>query len=189
MYTGRQNKKRKYQRYLLFKTWCPEQDSNLHVSQHSHLKRARLPFRHLGIPFGKRAENEARTRDPDLGKVVLYQLSYFRICFFVKRRRLELPRHNCHYPLKVARLPIPPSLRDQSEVCPEQDSNLHVSQHSHLKRARLPFRHLGIPFGKRAENEARTRDPDLGKVVLYQLSYFRVIMSSFPNAMQRYDFF
>ena len=28
--------------------WCPEQDSNLHVSQHSHLKRARLPFRHLG---------------------------------------------------------------------------------------------------------------------------------------------
>ena len=29
----------------------------------------------------------------------------------VKRRRLELPRHNCHYPLKVARLPIPPPLR------------------------------------------------------------------------------
>ena len=27
-------------------------------------------------PLG--AENETRTRDPDLGKVVLYQLSYFR---------------------------------------------------------------------------------------------------------------
>ena len=26
----------------------------------------------------KRAENEARTRDPNLGKVMLYQLSYFR---------------------------------------------------------------------------------------------------------------
>ncbi len=26
-----------------------------------------------------RAKDEARTRDPDLGKVVLYQLSYFRI--------------------------------------------------------------------------------------------------------------
>ena len=25
-----------------------------------------------------RAENEARTRDPNLGKVMLYQLSYFR---------------------------------------------------------------------------------------------------------------
>ena len=29
----------------------------------------------------------------------------------------------------------------------------------------------------RAENEARTRDPNLGKVVLYQLSYFRRINS------------
>ena len=28
-----------------------------------------------------RAENEARTRDPNLGKVVLYQLSYFRMAF------------------------------------------------------------------------------------------------------------
>ena len=29
-------------------------------------------------------------------------------------------------------------------MCPEQDSNLHGSHHSHLKRARLPFRHLGF---------------------------------------------
>ena len=28
----------------------------------------------------RRAENETRTRDPNLGKVVLYQLSYFRKC-------------------------------------------------------------------------------------------------------------
>ena len=56
------------------------------------------------------AENGTRTRDPDLGKVVLYQLSYFRNKTLVKRRRVELPRHYCHYPLKVARLPIPPSL-------------------------------------------------------------------------------
>ena len=28
---------------------------------------------------GIRAKNGTRTRDPDLGKVVLYQLSYFRI--------------------------------------------------------------------------------------------------------------
>ena len=31
--------------------------------------------------LSSRAENEARTRDPNLGKVVLYQLSYFRINF------------------------------------------------------------------------------------------------------------
>ena len=31
---------------------------------------------------------------------------------------------------------------------------------------------------KRAENGTRTRDPDLGKVVLYQLSYSRVLSLS-----------
>ena len=35
----------------------------------------------------------------------------------------------------------------------------------------------------RAEDGTRTRDPNLGKVMLYQLSYFRVF---FSNAMQRY---
>ena len=30
---------------------------------------------------------------------------------------------------------------------------------------------------KRAENGTRTRDPNLGKVVLYQLSYFRLTQS------------
>jgi hypothetical protein len=30
----------------------------------------------------------------------------------VKRRRLELPQHFCHYHLKVARLPIPPPLHN-----------------------------------------------------------------------------
>ncbi len=33
--------------------------------------------KHLSVLLG--AKDEARTRDPDLGKVVLYQLSYFRI--------------------------------------------------------------------------------------------------------------
>ena len=47
----------------------------------------------------RRAENGTRTRDPNLGKVVLYQLSYFRLFsefkkLMVKRRRLELPRRN-----------------------------------------------------------------------------------------------
>ena len=32
---------------------------------------------------------------------------------------------------------------------------------------------LNFVFG--AEDEARTRDPNLGKVVLYQLSYFRIV--------------
>ena len=33
----------------------------------------------------------------------------------------------------------------------------------------------------RAKNGTRTRDPDLGKVVLYQLSYFRMaLLQRFP---------
>ena len=32
------------------------------------------------------------------------------------------------------------------------------------------------PLGLGAGNEVRTRDPDLGKVVLYQLSYSRIII-------------
>ena len=38
--------------------------------------------------------------------------------------------------------------------------------------------HCCEAFG--AENETRTRDPDLGKVVLYQLSYFRSVFSELP---------
>ena len=32
------------------------------------------------LMFSFRAKNGTRTRDPNLGKVVLYQLSYFRVC-------------------------------------------------------------------------------------------------------------
>ena len=39
-----------------------------------------------------RAENEARTRDPNLGKVVLYQLSYFRVIALYSVFKLALPR-------------------------------------------------------------------------------------------------
>ena len=39
---------------------------------------------------------------------------------------------------------------------------------------RLPWNSVDQQFG--AGNETRTRDPDLGKVVLYQLSYSRVLV-------------
>ena len=64
--------------------------------------------------------------------------------------RLELTQPTGHYPLKVARLPIPPP------------------GHHNCR-----FRHRRI-IRVGAKNGTRTRDPDLGKVVLYQLSYFRI---------------
>ena len=65
----------------------------------------------------------------------------------VKRRRLELPRHNCHYPLKVARLPIPPPLQ-------HLDAILNISAQDRTRTCTLwntrtwnvrvyQFRHLG----------------------------------------------
>ncbi|CAK7282352.1 hypothetical protein SGPA1_20318 [Streptomyces misionensis JCM 4497] len=44
-------------------------------------------------PYFLRADDEARTRDLNLGKVALYQLSYVRLSFrsaFASRRRVEL---------------------------------------------------------------------------------------------------
>ena len=45
-----------------------------------------------------------------------WAISANNLSWTVKRRRLELPRHNCHYPLKVARLPIPPPLQNSKSI-------------------------------------------------------------------------
>ena len=44
---------------------------------------------------------------------------------------------------------------------------------SHPQKRKTSDNLLVITRLSRAENETRTRDPNLGKVVLYQLSYFR----------------
>ena len=46
---------------------------------HGNTKKANLN------EIGSRAENGAQTRDPQLGRLVLYQLSYFRMSFFLLR--------------------------------------------------------------------------------------------------------
>ena len=60
--------------------------------------------------FSPGAENETRTRDPNLGKVMLYQLSYFRIfsLWWYPGRDLNPQGHNGHGILSPACLPIPP---------------------------------------------------------------------------------
>ena len=106
--------------------------------------------------------------------------------------RLELTRHNCHYPLKVARLPIPPFLQNQvprtglepaclSTHAPETCAST-IPPPGQLRPSDL----LAQTICHWAENETRTRDPNLGKVVLYQLSYFRSTLAIhwkhlFPN--------
>ena len=95
--------------------------------------------------------------------------------------RLELTRPNGHYPLKVARLPIPPLLHNyakQHYSVPR--TGLEPARLSTLapetSASTIPPPGLDKSLGPlRAENETRTRDPNLGKVVLYQLSYFRLL--------------
>ena len=112
---------------MLNKKECPEQDSNLHASRHTHLKRARLPIPppgHLNIRsitamplFCSKcgAENGTRTRDPNLGKVVLYQLSYFRV-FCEDSTFLVASQHKKkHFLLYSTRSKIPLSSRHSSE--------------------------------------------------------------------------
>ena len=48
----------------------------------------------------------------------------------------------------------------------------HSASNSHFQTQKKQL-HLCNCLISRAENETRTRDPNLGKVVLYQLSYFR----------------
>ena len=42
-------------------------------------------------------------------------------------------------------------------------------------------------FFFRAENGTRTRDPNLGKVVLYQLSYFRLFHSEIIHSKRHFS--
>ncbi len=100
------------------------------------------------------AGNETRTRDPDLGKVVLYQLSYSRI---------GAANDN--------RIGAEVNSRIRSMEMPFQSTRINFRANSRMQKALMcpgPFVHSG------AGNETRTRDPDLGKVVLYQLSYSRI---------------
>ena len=68
---------------------------------------------------------------------------------------------------------------------PKGDLNPHSCNSQRiLSPSCLPFHHSG---SLRAKNGTRTRDPNLGKVVLYQLSYFRlskfqfILLERYPN--------
>ena len=131
--------------------------------------------------------------------------------FLVRRMRLELTRSCDHYPLKVACIPISPPAQ-----CAQNRTRTCTSLNTRTWNERVyQFRHLGVAsasdcrffsvfndlFRKtkqelcpahfyRAANETRTRDPNLGKVVLYQLSYCRRMCKNIAlnrKRVQRYN--
>ena len=102
------------------------------------------------------AKDGTRTRDPNLGKVMLYQLSYFRNMSILKQILIN----------KII----------YQDLYPERDLNPHnCNSQRILSPSCLPIPPFEHPRRERAENETRTRDPNLGKVMLYQLSYFRLL--------------
>ena len=97
-----------------------------------------------------RAENETRTRDPNLGKVVLYQLSYFRN--MVPRTGLEPACLSTHAPETCASTIPPPGLsgkRDSnSRPQPWQGCALPTElfpQSGEEKETRTPTTSLSLP--------------------------------------------
>ena len=70
-----------------------------------------------------RAENETRTRDPNLGKVVLYQLSYFRniIHFSFKKLYLILSEEALDFLASIPDIQLTPELEDDIRLYAESD--------------------------------------------------------------------
>ena len=95
-----------------------------------------------------------------------------------KKKTTQIRLFNQHYAEKSSKTPIKrTSLRSftyKGMLYPKRDLN----PHSHYwPKDFKSFVSTIPPFGQPscgAENEARTRDPNLGKVMLYQLSYFRI---------------
>ena len=86
---------------------------------------------------------------------MLYQLSYFR--------NLLCEGNETRTHTKILSLPPQSSASTNSAIPPSKQNKTDNLLDT------LSY------FYKRAENETRTRDPNLGKVMLYQLSYFRIV--------------
>ena len=78
---------------------------------------------------------------------MLYQLSYFR------------NNSNLSYVLEAGLEPAQPQWPKDFKSFVSTDSTIRAS----------------LSLKRRAEDGTRTRDPNLGKVMLYQLSYFRIV--------------
>ena len=80
--TSKHNQKAGFQKKIFCET-CKASDSSpetdpVSLRQGFPANKKSRPMDRTGMDLHG-AENETRTRDPNLGKVVLYQLSYFRI--------------------------------------------------------------------------------------------------------------
>jgi hypothetical protein len=118
------------------------------------------PFIRLFINFTFQpigAKDGSRTRNLQLGRLELYQLSYFRLFSYSK-----FTIDKCKYS--------------------SGDRRIRTSEVETTDLQSVPFGHSGIsPFCKRAEEGTRTPDLLITNQWLYQLSYFGLIFQILKN--------
>ncbi len=120
------------------------------------------------------AGDESRTRDLNLGKVALYQLSYSRIVLHVQRFADQHAAEKSWSGRRVS----------NSRPQPWQGCALPTELLPHLSCMCSALPTNTLPEKSGAGDESRTRDLNLGKVALYQLSYSRVLLRyCFPVAL------
>src|SRR5271165_5794566 len=96
-------------------------------------------------------------------KCVSKTVSNLYLAIIISSYNKYTSRNSKNY-ISPARLPIPPPGHYPYPVVNIPDR----------RKQKIPSARRMVSF--RAEDETRTRDPDLGKVVLYQLSYFRLLL-------------
>ena len=101
------------------------------------------------------AENEVRTRDPQLGRLMLYQLSYFRV--LVGGGGLEPPN---------------------PEGADLQSAAIATMRTSHFVQY-CSFRNVG------ADRGIRTHDPEITNHVLWPAELYRLVFTSFPKGIAK----
>ena len=87
--------------------------------------------------------------------------------------RVELTRPIGHYPLKVARLPIPPPGQRGFKPGATDGTRTRDLDLGKVALYQLSYCRKNVFQRTGATDGTRTRDLDLGKVALYQLSYCR----------------
>ena len=108
------------------------------------------------------AENEVRTRDPQLGRLMLYQLSYFR--FFLRKNPFEGPSK------MVGGGGLEPPNPEGADL---QSAAIATMRTSH----RLKI-NISKPF--RADRGIRTHDPEITNHVLWPTELYRRSVNPSP---------
>ncbi len=136
------------------------------------------------VLFHMRAVDEIRTRDIHLGKVVLYQLSYNRMITAgsspsaTANRRSKKPPHQQGFQCvgDTGIEPVTSSVSGKrATAAPIAQGRTRLVRAPEMKKTAETPKVPAVLFHMRAVDEIRTRDIHLGKVVLYQLSYNRMI--------------